>query len=111
MNVNVQLKIPKAWINSSAHRGWQCLHHAFDEAGVQMNYEHSQEGHLLACVLKDDPRIVRLASKAVGGHHHSQVVYIHLGHSHVRWLREYLEVMKRWSHLAAVQVCNFKKKG
>lgn len=75
-----------------------------------MNYEHSQEGHLLACVLKDDPRIVRLAPKAVGGHHHSQVVYIHLGHSHVRWLREYLEVMKRWSHLAAVQVCNFKKK-
>lgn len=59
-----------------------------------MNYEHSQEGHLLACVLKDDPWIVRMASKAVGGHYHSQVVHIHLGHSHIRWLGKHLEVMK-----------------
>lgn len=60
-----------------------------------MNYEHSQEGHLLARVLKDDPWIIRLASKAVGGHHHRQVVYIHLGHSHIGRLGKYLEVIKR----------------
>lgn len=77
----------------------KCLHHAFDEASVQMNYKHSQEGHLLASVLKDDPWIIGLASKAVGGHHHSQVVYIHLGYSHIRRLGKYLEVMKRQSDL------------
>lgn len=69
----------------------QCLHNPFNETGVQVDDEHPQEGHLLAGVLKDDPRIVGLTSKAVGGHHHGQVVHIHLGYSHVGWLSEYLE--------------------
>ena len=56
-----------------------------------MDDEHPQEGHLLAGVLKDDPRVIGLTSKAVGGHHHGQVVHVHLGYSHVGWLREYLE--------------------
>lgn len=60
-----------------------------------MNYEHSQEGHLLASVLKDDPWIIRLASKAVGGHHHSQIVHIHLGYSHIGWLGKYLQEMQK----------------
>lgn len=70
------------------------LHHPFYETGVQVNDEHSQEGHLLSRVLEDDPRIVGLAPKAVGGHHHGQVVHIHLGYSHVGWLSEYLEITR-----------------
>lgn len=60
-----------------------------------MNYKHSQESHLLASVLKDDPWIVGLASKTVGGHHHCQIVYIHLGYSHIRWLGKYLQMRNK----------------
>lgn len=30
------------------------LYNTLNESGVQVNDEHAQEGHLLACVLKDD---------------------------------------------------------
>lgn len=69
----------------------QCLHHPLNETGVQVNNEHPQEGHLLAGVLKDDPRVVGLAPQAVGGHHHGQVVHIHLGYGHIGWLSKYLK--------------------
>lgn len=53
------------------------LNNALYEACVQMNNEHSQERHLLACVLEYDTRVVRLAPEAIRSHHHSEVVYIH----------------------------------
>lgn len=59
-----------------------------------MNDEHSQEGHLLPSVLEYDPRIVGLAPKAVGSHHHGQVVHVHLGYGHVGWLSEYLAIVR-----------------
>lgn len=68
----------------------QCLHHPLDETGVQVNDEHSQEGHLFTCVLEDDPRVVRMASEAVGSHHHGQVVHVHLGYGDVGRLGKYL---------------------
>lgn len=71
----------------------RCLHHPFDETGVQVNDEHSQEGHLLARVLEDDARVVGLASEAVRSHHHGQVVHIHLGDGDVGWLSKYLEII------------------
>lgn len=70
----------------------QWLHHPFNETSVQVNYEHSQEGHLLARVFKDDPWVIRLTSEAVRGHHHGEVIHIHLGYSYVGWLCEHLEV-------------------
>lgn len=96
-------------LNQQQCRPW--LHHAFDEARVQMNYEHSQEGHLLASVLKDDPWIIGLASKAVGGHHHSQIVHIHLGYSHIGWLGKYLQVMEKdWFSWGKVLLPKLNKK-
>lgn len=74
--------------------GLHRLHYPFNETCVQVNDEHSQEGHLLASVLEDDPRIVGLASKTVGGHHHGQIVHIHLGYGHIGWLSEYLEIIR-----------------
>lgn len=74
--------------------GVRCLNHPFNETCVQVNDEHTQEGHLLAGVLKDDPRIVRLAAKTVGGHHHGEVVDIHLGYGHIGWLSEYLQIIR-----------------
>lgn len=71
------------------------LHHSFDEAGVQVNYEHSQESHLLARVLEYDARVVGLAPEAVGGHDHSQVVHVHFGNSDVGWLSKHLEESQR----------------
>ena len=38
--------------------GAHALYHALHEAGVQVLDEHAQEGHLLASVLKDDPRVI-----------------------------------------------------
>lgn len=66
------------------------LHHPFNETRLQVNNQHSQEGHLLARVLEDDPRVVGLAAEAVGRHHHGQVVHVHLGHGHVGRLSEHL---------------------
>lgn len=65
-----------------------------------MNNEHPQEGHLLACVLKDDSWVIRLASEAVGGHHHGQVVHIHLGYSNVGWLSKHLQEAKTGAKLS-----------
>lgn len=67
------------------------LHHPFDETGIQVNDEHSQEGHLLARVLKDDARVVRLAAQAVWSHHHGQVVHVHLGYGHIGRLCKHLK--------------------
>lgn len=59
---------------------------AVDEAGVQVHDEYAEEGHLLARVLEDDARVVGLAAQAVGSHHHGQVIYIHLGLTHIHRL-------------------------
>lgn len=87
------------WTSSRADQPLRCtlcalqpLHHPFNETGVQVNDEHSQEGHLLAGVLEDDPWVVGLASEAVGSHHHGQVVHIHLGNCDIGWLSKYLEI-------------------
>lgn len=55
----------------------------FDEAGVQVHYQHAKKGHFLACVLKDNARVVRLTAQAVRGHHHGQVVHVHLRSAHI----------------------------
>lgn len=52
--------------------------------------EHSKEGHLLSCILKDDARIIRLAAQTVGCHHHSQVADVHFGDGYIGWLHEHL---------------------
>lgn len=52
--------------------------------------EHSQKGHLLSCVLKDDAWVIRLAAQAVGCHHHGQVADVHFGDGYVGWLHEHL---------------------
>lgn len=76
----------------SAERAAGSLHHSFHVTGVQVNDEHSQEGHLFARVLKNNARVVRLAPEAVGGHHHGQVVHIHLGDRYVGWLSKHLRM-------------------
>ena len=68
----------------------QSLHHTLDEAGVQVDDEHPEEGHLLARVLEYNAWVVRLAPQAVGRHHHGQVVDVHLGDGHVGGLSKHL---------------------
>ena len=85
--------------------GSQCLHHALDEAGLQVDDQHPQEGHLLARVLEDDPRVVGLAAEAVGRHHHGQVVHVHLGDRHVGRLSEHLETIGTGREEKAVSTC------
>ena len=82
-------------VTGDADSAPEASHHSFDEAGLQMHDEHPQEGHLLARVLEDDPRVVRLAAQAVGRHHHGQVVHIHFSYRHVGWLSENLERIRR----------------
>jgi len=55
----------------------------FDEARVQVHYQHAKKGHFFARVLKDNARVVRLAAQAVGGHHHGQVIHVHLRSAHI----------------------------
>lgn len=70
------------------------LHLPLHETGVQVNNEHSQEGHLFARVLEDDPRVVGLTAEAVGGHHHGQVVHVHLGDRHIGGLSKHLGIIR-----------------
>ena len=70
------------------------LHNPLYETGVQVDNEHSEKGHLLACVFEDDPWVIRLTAEAVGGHHHSQVVDVHLSDGHVGRLRKHLECVE-----------------
>lgn len=69
------------------------LHNALNETGVQVNDEHAQERHLLACVLKDDSWVIRLAAEAVGGHHHGKVIDIHLSNRHISRLSKHLGII------------------
>lgn len=65
------------------HCGANGSNQPFDEARVQVYYQHAEKRHFFACVLKDNARVVGLAAQTVGGHHHGQVIHIHLCSAHI----------------------------
>lgn len=69
--------------SSILHPGASGSNQPFDEACVQVHYKHAEKRHFFARVLKDNARVVGLAAQAVGGHHHGQVIHIHLCSAHI----------------------------
>jgi len=65
--------------------------------------KRTDKAHLLARVFKYDPWIVGLASKAVWGHNHGQVIHVHLRNDNIFRCSKDLEERKkptkgnRWS--------------
>ena len=54
------------------------LDDAIHEACVEVLDQRPDEAHLLARILENDARVVRLAAEAVWRHHHRQVAGVHL---------------------------------
>ena len=75
------------------------LDDSLHEARVEVLNKYANEGHLLAGILEDHIRVVRLATQAVRSHHHRQVARVHLGHSGILGRSEHLHMI--W--------CNSKK--
>ena len=71
------------------------LYDSLHEGTVVRADESLDVGHLLAGVLEDHVRVVRLATEAVGRHDHGEVVGVHLSDRRVHGLGEDLQVKRR----------------